>query len=500
MQREERRRSPRASLDQLAYINLGANNGAIILNISEGGIGFHAAAPVSTEGPLDFRLSMKAIHGLEAAGELAWNDQTRKSGGLRFTKLPDALQRQIRLWLPPDKPVFSPSSSTAPSNISQIKTTPTQVSPARVIQPIAIDKTEVASSRESAQRQPAPPRQPVVRRKKDKFSQSPAVIRESASALFLFLTLIFMVFLATAYVAVFFAHRSIQRFAADEIARNAQASLRTAQVALERDHAALGRKADLLATLLAITPANDSTLQDSIDNPLITQGSDLIALTDAGHQTIMLHSNDRSVTAADAEQLFPSGQYRSSSTWWFTGGNLYQVAIRFADTGAAAQSGGVAVARRISDATIKDLGDMLGADVALSRRGEIVASTLNSFDRYELADELRTHPGSGLMQIGERTFDVVFTDLTAESDSSVRLIVLKAHTAPAEATLTRYMRLISIAVLLLFVVVFVILTASHWRIRWRPVAEVLWLSLWGALLLVFRASRNGVTKLARSFE
>ena len=48
---------------------------------------------------------------------------------------------------------------------------------------------------------------------------------------------------------------SVQHFANDEIAQSARASLMTAQMELQRDAATLSRKAELLATLMAMTPA-----------------------------------------------------------------------------------------------------------------------------------------------------------------------------------------------------------------------------------------------------
>jgi len=85
-------------MQQLAYIKLPSDNGGIVLDISEGGLGFLAVAPIESDGPIRFRFSAKPITGLEAIGELAWKDQSGKSGGIRFTHVPEQVREQIRIW------------------------------------------------------------------------------------------------------------------------------------------------------------------------------------------------------------------------------------------------------------------------------------------------------------------------------------------------------------------------------------------------------------------
>ena len=54
MIQSERRLSIRKPLERLAYISLPFNNGGIVLDVSEGGVGFHAIAPVEVDGPIHF--------------------------------------------------------------------------------------------------------------------------------------------------------------------------------------------------------------------------------------------------------------------------------------------------------------------------------------------------------------------------------------------------------------------------------------------------------------
>lgn len=98
MMPQERRHSIRKTPENLAYISLPFNNGGIVLDVSEGGLGFRAIAPVKADGPIRFQFAIDAATRVEAVGELAWKDETGKTGGLRFTALPDEMREYIRVW------------------------------------------------------------------------------------------------------------------------------------------------------------------------------------------------------------------------------------------------------------------------------------------------------------------------------------------------------------------------------------------------------------------
>jgi PilZ domain len=95
----ERRVSIRKPLERLAYISLPSNNGGLVLDVSEGGVGFHSIAPVNADGPIHFRFAVDSARRIRAVGELVWKDETGKTGGLRFTELPDDVREYIRAWL-----------------------------------------------------------------------------------------------------------------------------------------------------------------------------------------------------------------------------------------------------------------------------------------------------------------------------------------------------------------------------------------------------------------
>jgi hypothetical protein len=98
MMPHERRLSTRKPLDQITYLSLPPNNGGVVQDISEGGLGFHAIAPLEADGQIQFRFAIDSAERIRAVGELAWIDETRRVGGLRFTQLPEEVRDQIRIW------------------------------------------------------------------------------------------------------------------------------------------------------------------------------------------------------------------------------------------------------------------------------------------------------------------------------------------------------------------------------------------------------------------
>ena len=94
----ERRQDTRTAVNRLAYINLESNNGAIVLNISDGGLCFHAVDPVRQSEAIHFWF-LDHNHRIEADGRLAWMDETHKTGGLQFITLPAEARAQIRDWM-----------------------------------------------------------------------------------------------------------------------------------------------------------------------------------------------------------------------------------------------------------------------------------------------------------------------------------------------------------------------------------------------------------------
>ncbi len=82
----------------LSYLSLPFGNGGTVTDVSAGGLGFEAIAPVKVDGPIPVRFSIDSATRIRAVGELAWLDESGKKGGLRFTELPEEVREQIRVW------------------------------------------------------------------------------------------------------------------------------------------------------------------------------------------------------------------------------------------------------------------------------------------------------------------------------------------------------------------------------------------------------------------
>jgi hypothetical protein len=95
----ERRQSQRDRPEGLSYIQFDPEGGGIVLNASEQGLAFHAAAAVRHPGPIRVFVSPNPVQRIEVMAEIVWRDETKKFGGVRFTELTAETRNQIREWL-----------------------------------------------------------------------------------------------------------------------------------------------------------------------------------------------------------------------------------------------------------------------------------------------------------------------------------------------------------------------------------------------------------------
>jgi hypothetical protein len=93
------RRYLRKVPEKFAFIQIERDEVGRVLNVSEGGLSFSSFGPVPDNGPVYFWFSFDLHNRIEAMGELAWTDLSRKMGGLRFTQLSERGREQIREWL-----------------------------------------------------------------------------------------------------------------------------------------------------------------------------------------------------------------------------------------------------------------------------------------------------------------------------------------------------------------------------------------------------------------
>jgi hypothetical protein len=108
----DRRQSPRTKLVQIAYIGMGPENGGLVLDVSDGGLSFHAVAPVQRSETVRFLLSLRGHSRVEGAGEVVWTNDARTVCGLKFTSLSSGAREHLNNWTDQSR---IPSPAAAPA-------------------------------------------------------------------------------------------------------------------------------------------------------------------------------------------------------------------------------------------------------------------------------------------------------------------------------------------------------------------------------------------------
>ena len=125
----ERRRAPRAKPTGLTYVKFEPDNGGTLVDVCESGIRFQVVAPVEERGRIQLWFVLDSANHIEVSGELAWIDDTKRCGGLKFTQPSKQARAQLRTWLSrqriagvtadsPEDPINEPRSAP-PAELEQ---------------------------------------------------------------------------------------------------------------------------------------------------------------------------------------------------------------------------------------------------------------------------------------------------------------------------------------------------------------------------------------------
>ena len=141
-----RRSHARRKIHGFLYVELGPDNGAILIDIGEGGLGFQSVMPVSLNQALIFKFRLPgAAAYLEGFAEVAWMNESGKGGGLRFVDVDEAVPSLIRDWTgvppAPESATQSPESNSI-NNDSRTDADMASESPAE----IDVDATPVPAA------------------------------------------------------------------------------------------------------------------------------------------------------------------------------------------------------------------------------------------------------------------------------------------------------------------------------------------------------------------
>ncbi len=96
----DRRRHLRQQVRSLAYVEMGEDNGGLIIDISEGGLAVQAAVALIGDHLPQIRFQLpQSENWVEAGGQIAWTGKSRKQVGVEFADLPEDARNQIRDWI-----------------------------------------------------------------------------------------------------------------------------------------------------------------------------------------------------------------------------------------------------------------------------------------------------------------------------------------------------------------------------------------------------------------
>ncbi len=118
----ERRRSQRNRPEQLVYVDLGPDNGGMMLNVSEEGFSFRAVSPVRPNEKIRFAFAIDGTRRLEGTGELEWTEENGRVGGLQFTDVSEEFRREIRRWLRKSQPSVGAEREFIPAAAAPVDT------------------------------------------------------------------------------------------------------------------------------------------------------------------------------------------------------------------------------------------------------------------------------------------------------------------------------------------------------------------------------------------
>lgn len=95
----ERRINARRILYSPEYLDMGEDNGGVVVNLSEGGLGFHAVGPVIPDVEIPVSFSLGPGYRIDVKARVVWVGDHGKIGGAVFGKLSKDSRSLIREWL-----------------------------------------------------------------------------------------------------------------------------------------------------------------------------------------------------------------------------------------------------------------------------------------------------------------------------------------------------------------------------------------------------------------
>ena len=110
----EARAQERRKLGPMAYVELGADNGGILLNLGEGGFAVQSALAFQGAELGELRFQIPQLRSwLSARGRIVWISENKTVAGIQFLELPETARREIRKWVA-GKDMVEPARDQSP--------------------------------------------------------------------------------------------------------------------------------------------------------------------------------------------------------------------------------------------------------------------------------------------------------------------------------------------------------------------------------------------------
>ncbi len=153
----ERRRLPRLRLPSLAYVDVDADNGGILLNLSENGLALQAVAPFAGLTRVALRIQPpKPRKRLDLDAEITWLSESKKEAGLQFLELEDDIRIEIANWISAEG-----CARKAPATGDSAAPLPAQVWSAHFPEEAPVSRRKWSRWLENSPSQEAPPNQKI---------------------------------------------------------------------------------------------------------------------------------------------------------------------------------------------------------------------------------------------------------------------------------------------------------------------------------------------------
>jgi len=96
----ERRLHARQRIDTLVYLDIGADNGGIVLNLSDEGLRFQAVGPLDKQSELRLRIKIPGSKTrIDVTAQIAWLSDSKRQAGVRFLDVQPGGSIQIQEWI-----------------------------------------------------------------------------------------------------------------------------------------------------------------------------------------------------------------------------------------------------------------------------------------------------------------------------------------------------------------------------------------------------------------